>query len=688
MADLGTSAERRLAAARFMGANIFSAFAQLAVDMPNGYFGGADEVTEWGQLYTMVLLGSTLLALWGYGRNHPRVVWLVGLTCSLSIGVFMAALAVSPIIPAGAMIWNLVVLAWTLFPLRLSGPRSRAAMGGKQRESRLDRWSRKNGAGVRHLLWVSLILNVGVVGFELSGQNFVVIATMAFAMAVSALTAPAVGTMVRERRLWTLLILVPLFLMAFFLGSPQVLLLLLGLYQFAMLFVLSAREPIFNDVLDYFYEYPALLVLTTFATLTAVGTLLLSLPAASATGVPVSPIDAFFTATSASCITGLIVLDTPVAFTFFGHVVILALIQMGGIGILVLSTFATLLLGSRLGMRAERALEEVLDLPGSQSSYSLAKFIVGSTLAIEGLGAIGLTVVYLRHGYAFGEAAWMGVFHAISAFCHAGFALQSDSLMMFHDDPLALTIFSVLVTLGSVGFLVLAVAWQWLRGERRRVNVQARLIGFGTVGLIVAGMVLFFICEWNGVLADMTWRERFFNALMQSVTLRSSGFNSVDTTVLSPATMWFMIFFMFIGGAPGSTAGGIKLTTLVVLLFAVRGIASGTPRVVLFRREIPQEIVYRSAGITVISIMLGFALLFMLLLTQPIPFEMLAFEAASALGTVGLSVGATSELNDIGKLLIVLVIFIGRVGPLALALVLGRGTSSRLSYPEARVMVG
>ncbi|TXD42647.1 hypothetical protein FRC96_02980 [Lujinxingia vulgaris] len=688
MADLGTSAERRLAAARFMGANIFSAFAQLAVHMPNGYFGGADEVTEWGQLYAMVLLGSTLLALWGYGRNHPRVVWLVGLTCSLSIGVFMAALAVSPIIPAGAMIWNLVVLAWTLFPLRLSGPRSRATVGMEQRESRLDRWSRKNGAGVRHLLWVSLILNVGVVGFELSGQDFVVIATMAFALVVSALTAPAVGTMVRERRLWTLLILVPLFLMAFFLGSPQVLLLLLGLYQFAMLFVLSAREPIFNDVLDYFYEYPALLVLTTFATLTAIGTLLLSLPAASATGVPVSPIDALFTATSASCITGLIVLDTPEAFTFFGHVVILVLFQMGGIGILVLSTFATLLLGSRLGMRAERALEEVLDLPGSQSAYSLAKFIVGSTLAIEGLGAAGLTVVYMRHGYLFDEALWMGVFHAVSAFCHAGFALQSDSLMMFQDDPLALTIFSVLVTLGSVGFLVLAVAWQWLRGERRKVNVQARLIGIGTVALILAGMVLFFVCEWNGVLADMSWRERFFNALMQSVTLRSSGFNSVDTTILSPATQWFMIFFMFIGGAPGSTAGGIKLTTLVVLLFAVRGIASGTPRVVLFRREIPQEIVYRSAGITVISLVLGFTLLFLLLLTQSIPFDMLAFEAASALGTVGLSVGATSQLNDIGKLLIVLVIFIGRVGPLALALVLGRGQPSRLSYPEARIMVG
>ncbi|RAL21243.1 hypothetical protein DL240_14045 [Lujinxingia litoralis] len=671
-----------------MGANLFSAFAQLAVDMPNGYFGGADQVTEWGRLYVMFLLASTLLVSWGYVRNHPRVVWLVALTGSLSIGVFMAALAVSPIIPAGAIIWNLAVLAWTLFPLRLSGGRHGSALPGRRREDELDGWSRRNGAAVRHVLWVSLILNVGVVGFELSGQDVVVIATMAFSLVASALTAPAIGALVRERRLWVLVITVPLFLMAFFLGSPKVLLLLLSFYQFAMLFVLSAREPIFNDVLDYFYEYPALLVLTTFATLTAVGTLLLSLPAASASGVPVSPVDAFFTATSASCITGLIVLDTPVAFTTFGHVVILALIQMGGIGILVLSTFATLLLGSRLGLRAERALEEVLDLPGSQSAYSLAKFIVGSTLAIEGLGAAGLTAVYMRHGESFGEALWLGVFHAISAFCHAGFALQSDSLVMFQEDPVALTIFSLLVTLGSVGFLVLAVAWQWLRGERRRVNVQARLIGFATVAMIAAGMVLFFICEWNGVLAEMSWTDRIFNALMQSVTLRSSGFNSVDTEVLSSATVWFMMFFMFIGGAPGSTAGGIKLTTLLVLLFAVRGIASGTPRVVFFRREIPQAIVYRSAGITVISILLGFLLLFLLLLTQSIPFEMLAFEAVSALGTVGLSVGATSQLNDVGKLLIVLVIFIGRVGPLALALVLGRGQPSRLSYPEARIMVG
>jgi trk system potassium uptake protein TrkH len=227
-----------------------------------------------------------------------------------------------------------------------------------------------------------------------------------------------------------------------------------------------------------------------------------------------------------------------------------------------------------------------------------------------------------------------------------------------------------------------------MQGERKQAAVQIRIILVASVVLLAVGMLLFFICEWNASMAGMSLSERFFNSLFQSATLRSAGFNSVDTSLFSNATIWFSICFMIIGGAPGSTAGGIKITTLVVLLLAVRGIAAGRPTAVVFKREIPQEVVYRSAGIVILYLLLIFILLFLLLLTQPLPFEILAFEAASALGTVGISMGATPDLNSFGKTLVIVVIFIGRVGPLALALLLGRRRASRLRYPEEQIMVG
>lgn len=686
MPELGTISERRLNGARLLGASTFSAFAQVAVDMPDGYFGGADEVTTYGLSYVGFLVVATALCMFGLwrGKNWSMpVLWGI---LSINIGVFVAAVVVSPIIPAITIIWNMVVLAWVLFPVRASGAeiRRRARETGEE----LEAWFQRTGAAVRHLLVVSLLLNIAVFGYRFSEQAVAFGVTLLLALITVGVSLPVVIKIARKGSTLVGLMVVPLILMAFFLGAPEILLLLVSFFQLGTLLLFLVQAPIYDDVIDYFYEYPAILVLVTFAALTLLGTLLLSLPVASATGEPVAAIDALFTATSASCITGLIVLDTPTAYSAFGHVVILFLFQTGGIGIIVLSTFATLLLGSKLGLRAERALEETLGMSGTASTYQLAKFIVGSTLLIEAVGAVFLTFAFRRLDYGWGEAVWQGVFHAVSAFCHAGFALHSESMIIFQEDPLALTVITVLITLGSIGFLALAVGWQWMYGERTRVNLQVKIILIVSAVLLAIGFLLFLAIEWNTSMAGMSLSERFFNALFQSATLRSAGFNSVDTTLFADATIWFSIFFMIIGGAPGSTAGGVKITTVVILMLAVKGIASGRPRVVIFEREIPQEVVYRSAGIVILYLLLIFVLLFLLLLTQSLPFEMLAFEAASALGTVGISVGATPLLNDFGKVLIVAVIFIGRVGPLALALVLGRGRPSRLRYPKAQIMVG
>ena len=688
MPQLGSVSERRLNAARLTGANTVAAFAQIAVDMPEGYFGAADTMTAWGAGFLGWLAVATGVSLWGLWNNREWAAVWMWLCLSVNIGAFVAPLVVSPVIPALVIIWSLAMLAWMLFPTQASSAylRERAARFDPDEEW-LDRWLRRSGPAVRHLLGISLLLNIAVFGYRLSEEPVAFGLTLVLALATLVLSAGPLWQMLQKGRWVVAFLLTPLAMMAFFLGAPEVLLLLISLFQLSTLLIFLMRAPIFDDILDYFYAYPALLVLVTFASLTLLGTLLLSLPAASATGEPVAALDALFTATSASCITGLIVLDTPTDYSLFGHVVILILFQLGGMGILVLSTFATLLLGSKLGLRAEQAVEETLGMRGAESTYRLAKFVVGSTLLIEAVGAILLTFAFLRLEYPLGSAIWHGVFHAVSAFCHAGFALHSESMMIFEDDPFALTTITVLIVLGSIGFLALAMAWQWTR-TRRRVDVQFKIIVITSGILLVMGFVLFLLCEWNASMAGMTLSERFFNALFQSATLRSAGFNSVDTGLFTDATLWFSICFMVIGGAPGSTAGGIKVTTLIILILAVRGIAAGRPRVVVFNRELSQSVVYRSAGIVILYLLIFFVLFFLLLLTQPLPFEMLAFEAASALGTVGISAGATPHLNAVGKALIIAVIFIGRVGPLALALVLGRGKPSRLRYPEARVMVG
>ncbi|MCW8141115.1 MAG: hypothetical protein KIT58_19615, partial [Planctomycetota bacterium] len=452
--------------------------------------------------------------------------------------------------------------------------------------------------------------------------------------------------------------------------------------------LLWAGERVTDEVLAYFYEHPALLTCASFAGLILLGTLLLSFPASAAPGARIDPLDALFTATSAACVTGLVVLDTPTAFSGWGHAALLLLIQAGGLNIMVLSTFAALALGRRLGLRGELALGQVLDLPVHRTATQLAVFIVVSTLAIEAVGAVLLGLWFAADGAPGLEAAWLGLFHAVSAFCNAGFALRSDSLVGLQRDPFALGVVGALVVLGGLGFSVMATAWLRLRGERVPPSLQVRLVLAVSTGLLALGAGAFALLEWDASLAGLGPLDKLTNALFQSAVARTAGFNSVDLGALERSTLLVVCALMLIGASPGSTGGGIKTTTFAVLVGTVLSAVRGGAPIVLFGRTIPVALAYRSAAVFLATAAVGFAGLLALLVTQPLPFEQLLFEVCSALGTVGLSVGATGALDAPGKLVVIALMFAGRVGPLTLVLLLGRPAQARVGYPDARLMIG
>jgi len=678
--------EHHLLAARVTGAAALGIVAQIAVDMPGGYFGGADRITPWGAAYSAGLVALTLLLLAALARRWRSGMLLVPLILSLDIGVFVPPIGSDPLVSGIVVLWNLLLLAQFYFPPGADDGSSHIVGA-----SEVDVWLRRWSPAIRHLAAVSLVLTVAVVGYRLSGRLTAQLVCLALGYGVLGLGWPFVRMRWRAGSRKVSILAVPVAASLLFVGSPPAMLSWLAVAQALLLLVLVAQHQSAVEILRHFYDHPSRLIVLSFATVILIGTVLLTFPGAAAGPGAVSPIDALFTATSATCVTGLIVLDTPHAFSTLGHGIILGLIQVGGLGIMVLSTFATLMLGGTLGLRGERALTEVLDLPTADTAYRLTRFIVVVTLAVEAVGAVVLGVCYAVEGLPAGQAAWRGVFHAISAFCNAGFALQSDSVVMFQRQPGALLTFAALITLGGLGFAVLAgVARLAAPGGPRLLTVQVRAVLAASAVLVAAGTLLYAAVEWDRTLAGLPWSDKLVNALFQSVTLRTAGFNSVDFAALAPATILVMIVFMFIGASPGSTGGGIKTTTAVVLLAAIRSTVRAGEPARLFEREVPVEIVYRSLAILVISGAVIAAGLFGLLLFEPLPFAELAFEVMSAFGTVGLSLGATPELGPVGKLFIIAVMFTGRVGPLTVALLLGRsaGRAIRVRLPESRIMVG
>jgi trk system potassium uptake protein len=433
-------------------------------------------------------------------------------------------------------------------------------------------------------------------------------------------------------------------------------------------------EPLLN--------HPARILISTFLGLCLLGTIVLQIPWASARG-NIAPIDAAFTSVSAVCVTGLTVLDTPNDFSLLGQALILLLIQLGGFGIMTISTVALHAMGKRLSLRQERLMTTLTETSHSELIDSLL-LIVRFTLLVELAGTVILAANFFNVGDSWAQALWRGLFTAVSAFCNAGFALQSDNLIPYRSEPLILHTVAALIVFGGLAPAASLMLPQWLRG--RTVPVGPRIAMITTAVLLLSGTILYLVFEWGGSLAGLSPAEKLHNAWFQSVTLRTAGFNSVDIGGVIGPTYLVMLCLMFIGGSPGGTAGGIKTTTVGVLALTFWASVIGRNNLIVQNRRIPQSAINRAVTVTVSGLLVWLLALMALEITQQIPSRALAFEVTSALGTVGLSIGATPHLDEIGKIIIILTMFLGRVGPMTLFTLLSWETArTDAQYPDASI---
>jgi trk system potassium uptake protein TrkH len=449
---------------------------------------------------------------------------------------------------------------------------------------------------------------------------------------------------------------------------------------------------------------PDRLLVASFLFLILFGTVGLKVLPGLYTGPSLSWIDALFTSTSAVCVTGLIVVDTGSFFTHAGQAFILLLIQLGGLGILTFATLAILAWGGRVSLHQEALALQPAEVLPQIDVGTMVKRIVLFTLTLEGIGAALLFLLWLGR-FSPGQAAWHAIFHAVSAFCNAGFSTFQDSLTQFAASGPVLVVVMALIVLGGLGFVVLEELREWIRRRPETkatltLTLHSKLVLVTTAILILLGAVLFSALEWNNVLAGFSPLGRVLNAFFMSVTPRTAGFNTVDYSTTSDSTNFLTILLMSVGGSPGSTAGGIKTTTvaLVVLLASARLRGKGTPSA--FRASVAPDTVERAVGVMVLTIgamTLGIWLISVTELggnahTQA-PGEFIGhmFEMVSAFNTVGLSMGVTSHLSFLGKLITVALMFLGRLGLLTVGLALARrgrlsGDDYRYAYEE--VMIG
>jgi len=418
---------------------------------------------------------------------------------------------------------------------------------------------------------------------------------------------------------------------------------------------------------------PAVVLVLGFAALVAGGTVLLMLPAATAAGRSTSPLVALFTATSAVCVTGLTVVDTARHWSPFGHAIILGLVQVGGFGFMTGSTLLLfLLVGRRTGLRDRllgQASTGALDLG---SVAGLVRRVALFTIVAEGIGAIALAAAFAARGQDAVGAAWWGVFHSISAFNNAGFDLVGDfrSLAPFADDPFVLVPIGLLIVLGGLGFAIVGD----VVGKRRwqRLALETKVVLLATAALLVVGTAALTVFEWSNpsTLGAFPEAHRPLNALFEAATLRTAGFSVLPTGALLEPTLFVVMALMFIGGASGSTAGGIKVNTFSVLLIAIVSTVRGRPSAEAFGRRVPHVVVYRALSVALLSIAFVFAIGLGIVVVAGTPFVQTVFEAISAFGTVGASTGITPSLPDPARLILVLAMFGGRLGPLTLVLAL------------------
>lgn len=440
-----------------------------------------------------------------------------------------------------------------------------------------------------------------------------------------------------------------------------------------------------------FRSLPITIVVYAFAIIIGVGAVLLMLPMSSESGQSTPFVDAFFTATSAVCVTGLVVVDTGPHFSLFGEGVIMALMQIGGFGIMTGGTFLLVSLGRRVGLREKLIVGESMGLDKLGGLVPLVMGIMVFTIVAEGLGMV---MFYIRFStdYPPAEAAWTSAFHAVSCFNNAGFDLfggNYQSLADYQSDPLVVLGTAALVILGGISFIVVLDVVR-VR-SLRRLGLDSKLVLFTSGMLLAVGMMVILAMEYNNAdtLGLMTWPQKVLVAFFHSVTPRTAGFAVVNVGSMAVYTLFFMIMLMYIGGASGSTAGGIKVNTFGMLAATVWSTIRGREHAGAFGREFKAQQIHRALTIVMLSIGLVGVVALVLVITEEAPFIDVLFETISAFGTVGLSTGITEGLTTAGKTIIVLTMFVGRLGPLTLALSLvQRQQRTIYRYPQEDVRIG
>jgi trk system potassium uptake protein TrkH len=439
---------------------------------------------------------------------------------------------------------------------------------------------------------------------------------------------------------------------------------------------------------------PTQIIAVVFAAIILLGTILLALPISSRSGESIGLLSALFTATSTTCVTGLTLCDTYTQWSGFGQVVIICLIQIGGLGFMSIATMVVFLLKRKVSLRQRLVMAQALSLNDMEGVVRLQKWVIFGSLSIEATGALILMLRFLPE-YGFWTALKLGAFHSVSAFCNAGFDIfgfitPGASLMELNRDPVVLLTLSALVIIGGLGFLV----WEEVVKIRRfkKMTVYTRLVLVTSLALLIFGTAAFALLEWNNpeTIGNMSVGHKLLNSFFQSVTVRTAGFAAVDQAALTEAGKGVSMALMLVGGSSGSTAGGVKTVTMMVLLLFIWSRLRGKGSVHVFKATVPENQVMDA--MTIVTIVSGLAVVGAVLIaaTSPITFTDALFETVSALATVGLTAGVTTSLSIPGKLLIILFMYFGRVGVLTLSLgfLMGDRAEERYRYANTNLLIG
>ena len=431
-----------------------------------------------------------------------------------------------------------------------------------------------------------------------------------------------------------------------------------------------------------------------YMTVILIGTLLLLLPPATRAGESTGILTALFTATSATCVTGLVVVDTATHWTAFGQTVILLMIQIGGLGFMTLGVLIAHILRRRISLRTRGILQESMNYMQLGGVIRLVKITFWGTFLFEGCGAVLLAVRFIPV-FGIAKGILYGIFHSVSAFCNAGFDLMGgysgkySSFVEFHGDVLINCVLMALVILGGLGFFV----WSDLKknGCRwKRYMLHTKITLFTTVLLLVAGTILYFLFENDNLLAQMSGKDKFLAALFSSVTARTAGFNTIDTGGLTGASKLLTMLLMFIGGSPGSTAGGIKTVTALVLVAYVWSNLRESKGVNMFQRRLDDDVIRKASNVVVLSMLMAVVSVIFICFIQPyLPVEDVMFEVFSAIGTVGMSTGLTRDLSTASRIVIILLMYCGRIGSMSFALSFTeRKKVAPVQFPVEKIMIG